>query len=36
MGEGQVQRDKVLMGGPMRGDIDIIGGDLTLIDYIIN
>ena len=23
-------------GGLMRGDIDLIGGDLTLIDYIIN
>ena len=27
--------DKVLMGGLMRGDIDLMGG-LTLIDYIIN
>ena len=27
--------DKVLMGGPLRGDIDIMG-DLTLIDYIIH
>ena len=27
--------DKALMGGLMRGDIDLMG-DLTLIDYIIN
>ena len=36
---GQVQGDKVLMGGGTReGDIDLMGGggDLTLIDYIIN
>ena len=32
----QVQRDKVLMGGTHEGDIDLMGGDLTLIDYIIN
>ena len=25
-GEGQVQGDKVLMGGLMRGDIDLMGG----------
>ena len=32
-----VQEDKALMGGGlMRGDIDLMGGDLTLIDYIIN
>ena len=36
MRRGQVQGDKVLMGGRlMRGDIDLMG-DLTLIDYIIN
>ena len=35
-GGGQVQGDKALMRGLMRGDIDLIGGDLTLIDYIIN
>ena len=28
--------DKALMGGLMRGDIDLMAGDLTLIDYIIN
>ena len=28
--------DKALMRGLMRGDIDLMGGDLTLIDYIIN
>ena len=28
--------DKALMGGLMRGDIDLMEGDLTLIDYIIN
>ena len=28
--------DKALMGGIIRGDIDLMGGDLTLIDYIIN
>ena len=28
--------DKVLMGGLMREDIDVMGEDLTLIDYIIN
>ena len=29
--------DKALMGGGlMRGDIDLMGADLTLIDYIIN
>ena len=32
----QVQGDKVLMGGLMRGDKDIMGGHLILIDYIIN
>ena len=32
---GQVQRDKALKGGIMRGDIDLMGG-LTLTDYIIN
>ena len=31
-GGGQVQGDKALMGG----DIDLMEGDLTLIDYIIN
>ena len=38
-----MQGDKALMGGthegahgPYGGDIDLIGGDLTLIDYIIN
>ena len=31
----QVQGDKALMGGLMMGDIDLMGGDLTLIDYII-
>ena len=36
MGGGQVQGDKMLMGGLMRGDIDLTGGELTLIDYIIN
>ena len=35
-GGGQVQGDKVLMGGLMRGDIDVMGVDLTLIDYIMN
>ena len=34
-GGGQVQGDKALMGGLMKGDIDL-RGDLTLIDYIIN
>ena len=35
---GQVQEEKALMGGLMRGDIDLMGGGggLTLIDYIIN
>ena len=33
---GQVQGDKALMGGLMRGDIDLMEGDLTLIGYIIN
>ena len=34
---GQVQGDKVLMEGLMRGDIDLMGGGtVTLIDYIIN
>ena len=32
---GQVQGEKLLMGGLMRGDIDLMG-DLTLMDYIIN
>ena len=32
---GQVQGDKALMGGLMRGHRPY-GGDLTLIDYIIN
>ena len=31
-----VQGDKALMGGLMRGDTDLMGGDPTLIDYIIN
>ena len=35
-GGGKVQGDKALMGGLMRGDIDLMVGDLTLIDYIIN
>ena len=40
-GRGQVQGDKASMGGThegglMRGDIDLIEGDLTSIDYIIN
>ena len=34
--EGQVQVDKALMGRLMREDIDLMEGDLTLIDYIIN
>ena len=29
-----MQGDKALMGGLMRGDIDLMGGGLTLIDYI--
>ena len=33
---GQVQRDKVLMGGLIRGGGKDIMGDLTLIDYVIN
>ena len=36
MGGGQVQGNKVLMGGLMRGGHRPYGGDLTLIDYIIN
>ena len=28
--------DKVLMGGTHKGDIDLMGGDLTLIEYFIN
>ena len=32
----QVQGDKALMGGTHEGDMDLMGGDLTLIDYIIN
>ena len=35
-GGGQVQGDKALMEGLMRGDIDLMGGLATLIDYIIN
>ena len=31
-----MQGDKALMGGLMRRDIDLMGRDLTLIDYIIN
>ena len=31
-----MQGDKELMGGLMRGDIDVMGGGITLIDYIIN
>ena len=31
-----MQGDKALMGGTHEGDIDLMGGDLTLIDYIIN
>ena len=34
-GRGQVQGDKVLMGGTREGDIELMGG-LTLTDYIIN
>ena len=33
---GQVQGDKALMGELMKEDIDIMVGDLILIDYIIN
>ena len=34
---GQVQGDKVLMGGTHKGDIELMGGGgLTLTDYIIN
>ena len=33
---GQVQEDKALMGRFTREDMDLMGGDLTLIDYIIN
>ena len=33
---GQVKGNKALMGGLMRGDIDLMEGDLTSIDYIIN
>ena len=33
---GQVQGDKSLMGGLMSGNMDLYGGDLILIDYIIN
>ena len=36
MGGGQVQGDKVLMGGTHEGRHRPYGGDLTLIDYIIN
>ena len=36
MGGGQVKGDKALMGGLMRGGHRPYGGDLTLIDYIIN
>ena len=35
-GGGQVHGDKVLMGGFMTGGHRPYGGDLTLIDYIIN
>ena len=36
-GGGQVQGDKALMGwGLMRGEIDLMEADFTLIDYIIN
>ena len=35
-GGGQVQGDKALIGGTDEGDIDLIEGDLTLTDYIIN
>ena len=35
-GGRQVQGDKALMGGLMRGGHRPYGGDLTLIDYIIN
>ena len=35
-GGAQVLGDKALMGGLMRRDIDLTGGGLTLIDYIIN
>ena len=31
----QVKEDKALMGGLMRGNVDLMG-DLTLTDYIIN
>ena len=31
-----MQGDKVSMGGLMRGGIDIMGEDLTLIDYIMS
>ena len=33
---GQVQGDKALMGGTNEGGHRPYGGDLTLIDYIIN
>ena len=32
---GQMHGDKVLMGGLIRRDIDVMWKDLTLIDYII-
>ena len=35
-GGGQVQGDKALMGGTHEGGHRPYGGDLTLIDYIIN
>ena len=31
-----MQGDKVLMGGTQEGDIELMGGGLTLTDYIIN
>ena len=33
---GQMQGEKALMGGTYEGGIDLMEGDLTLIDYIIN
>ena len=35
-GGGQLQGDKVLMGGTHEGGHRPYGGDLALIDYIIN
>ena len=36
MGGGTSAGGQSVNGGTHEGDIDLIGGDLTLIDYIIN